>query len=107
MLAGLSEIFWPFIYIMGALFYCVFLQFLANLEYRYKNKKNLLSDEVYLEKIAGIYNISIYDLFCTAADSWKIPEKQMETAFKKYLKYGEIPYYVRDLVRQYKKDRPT
>jgi hypothetical protein len=102
MLSKLSEIIWPAIYLLGALFYCVFLQILARWEYRYKIKKNLLSDEECLEKLARIYGLSEYALFCVAADKWGISEKQMKAAFRNYLKCGDIPHYVRDLVRHYK-----
>jgi hypothetical protein len=104
MFSELFEIIRPLIYLLCALFYCVFLQFLARWEYRYKNKKNLFSDEAGLEKLAKIYGISEYVLFRVAADQWHISEKQREAAFKAYLKHGEIPYYVRDLVRHHKKE---
>ncbi len=104
MFAELSEIIWPVFYLLGSLLYCVFLQMLARLEYRYKNKKNLISDEECLEKLARIYGISEYALFCMAADQWHISEKQMKAAFKTYLKYGEIPHYVRDLMRHHQKE---
>jgi hypothetical protein len=76
MLAELSEMIWPVVYIMGALFYCIFLQFLARLEYRYKNKKTILSDEACVEKLARVYGISEYALFCMAADKWNISENR-------------------------------
>jgi hypothetical protein len=107
MFTELYEIIRPLIYLIGALFYCVFLQFLARWEYRYKNKKNSFPDEVGLKKLAQIYGISEYVLFCAAADKWHISEKQREAAFKAYLKYGEIPHYVRDLVRHHKKEIDT
>jgi hypothetical protein len=107
MFTELSEMIRPLIYLLGALFYCVFLQFLARWEYRYKNNINLFSDEVSLEKLAKIYGISEYVLFCVAADQWHISEKQRESAFKAYLKHGEIPHYVRDFVRHHKKEIDT
>jgi hypothetical protein len=107
MFTELFEIIRPLIYLLGALFYCVFLHFLARWEYRYKIKKNLFSDEVSLEKLAKLYEVSEYVLFCVAADQWHISEKQKEAAFKAYLKHGEIPHYVRDFVRHHKKEIGT
>jgi hypothetical protein len=104
MLADLSEIIWPAIYLLGSLSYCVFLQMLARLEYRYKNKKDLLSEQVCVEKLARIYGISEYAIFCKAADKWHISEKKTEAAFRTYLKCGDIPHYVRDLVRNHKNE---
>jgi hypothetical protein len=102
MFAELSEIIWPAIYLLGSLLYCIFLQMLARLEYRYKNKNDLLSDEVCVEKLARIYGISEYAFFRAAADKWHISEKKTEAAFRTYLKCGDIPHYVRDLVRNHK-----
>lgn len=102
MFVELSEIIWPAIYLLGSLLYCIFLQMLARLEYRYKNKNDLLSDEVCVEKLARIYGISEYAFFRAAGDKWHISEKKTEAAFRTYLKCGDIPYYVRDLVRNHK-----
>jgi hypothetical protein len=104
MFSELSEIVLPAIYLLGALFYCIFLQILARMEYRYKCKKNLFPDEMCLEKLARIYGISEYTFFCAAANKWHISEQQMKAAFRTYLICGDIPYYVRDLVRHHKKE---
>ncbi|MFO8086064.1 MAG: hypothetical protein R6U27_17275 [Desulfobacterales bacterium] len=88
-------------YILAALFYCVFLQFLAKVEYFYKKKKSVLTDETRLENLSKRYGVSEYAFFLIAADQWRISEKQAKAAFKTYLKNGHIPYYVRDFLRHH------
>ena len=91
-----------FAYLLGALIYCVFLQVLSRFEYHYKITNKPLSDEACLEKMSRIYGISEYMVFLAAATQWHISEKQTQSAFKNYLRRGDMPYYVRDFLRQHK-----
>jgi len=57
----------------------------------------------YLFKISRITGKSEYEIFCKAAENWRISNTQIKEDFKKYLVDESIPYYVNDFVRKNKK----
>jgi hypothetical protein len=65
------------------------------------NEKRIrpISDEESLSILALIRTCSEHDLFLSAAETWRISPAQAEYDFKNYLIYGNLPHYVRDLIR--------
>ncbi len=47
---------------------------------------------------------SVYQMFCVLGENWGKAEWEIKMDFKRYIKFGEIPFYVRDGMRKYGKD---
>lgn len=89
-------------YILMVFIYFAFLFLVSRIEYHVNKKKYSLTHEICLERLAKKYGVSEFTLFLRAALNWNIPEKEAKSNFKSYLANGDIPYYVRDFVRQHK-----
>ena len=89
-------------YILLLFGYCAVLIIVSRIEYHHNKKKHPLTDEACLELLAKKYGLSEFALFLQAAQNWDISERQARRNFKMYLTNGDIPYYVRDFIRQHK-----
>jgi hypothetical protein len=63
-------------------------------------KNRVLSDEEFMAYLARQAECSEYDLFYASSDNWHVPKATIERDFKKYLRSGHLPYYVKDYVRK-------
>ena len=67
---------------------------------RYWANLKPLSDEEYLTQMARRCLTSEYDLFRRAGRIWQVSSERMEVDFKRYLRGGNLPHYVNDLIRK-------
>lgn len=59
-----------------------------------------LGDERELSDLAFANGNSVYGVFKAAGSTWNLPVEKTEDDFKKYLRQGDIPHYVRDHLRR-------
>jgi hypothetical protein len=79
---------------------CIYLVLIRQEEKRFKARK--LCDEDYLHIMARMKNISEYDVFGLASEAWYHHPRPIDDDFENYLKYLEMPHYVRDFLRKNK-----
>ena len=63
-------------------------------------KNRILSDEEFIAYLARKSECSEYDIFHTSSENWHVPKATIEHDFRKYLRRGHLPYYVKDYVRK-------
>lgn len=90
--------------VLGAVAYIVLVRLIGRLEYKYKLAKEPFTDQFCLERLAVMRGVGEYEIFKEASERWRVPEPKKENDFKAYLKRGEIPYYVRDFVREHRQE---
>jgi hypothetical protein len=91
------------LYVLIPIFYVLLKRYL---DHRFI-KKQSLSDEDSLARIAYQNKCSEFDLFQCAGAQWHIPYRQIAGDFKIYLRKSDLPHYVRDYVRKHKPERNT
>jgi hypothetical protein len=84
------------IYLILVILYLLFIKYAA----RKAAERRMLTDEEYIAKMARLRGRSEHDIFCIAAQEWHVSEKKADRDFKTYLKYNELPYYVKDYIRK-------
>ncbi|MEJ2184007.1 MAG: hypothetical protein P8Y66_10885 [Nitrospirota bacterium] len=77
-----------------ALAYCAFLAWAGS-----RRKHSRKTDVERLYEAARRENLSEYEIFVGTGKKWNIPEARAREDFKHYLFHGEIPFYVRDYLR--------
>ncbi len=92
------------ILVVGAVCYIVLVRLIGRLEYKHKLAKEQYTDRFCLERLAVMRGVGEYEIFREAARKWSVPEPKKEDDFKTYLKRGDIPYYVRDFVREHRRE---
>ena len=90
----------PLIYPLAAIAYIL----LMNRAAKRLNQNRPLTEPEYLTRMARTQGRSEYDLFCDCGNNWRFSRQKVEDDFKSYLLRGQIPHYVRDCIRKYKKE---
>lgn len=54
-----------------------------------------------LSNLAFASGLSVYDLFKAAGSAWNFSNGKIENDFKRYLKQGDVPPYVRDYAKKH------
>lgn len=99
-MADLISTLGPLIYPLAAILYILFLHQTS----RRLNENRPLTEPEYLTRMARMQGRSEYDLFCDCGENWRFSKNKVEDDFKSYLLCGQIPHYVRDCIRKYKKE---
>lgn len=84
-------LFWMFVTVVAA----AVVVYLFERRFRRRTKE----EAERLFELARRLNCSEFDIFQTSGQKWSIPDKRVKRDFKRYLHYGEIPFYVRDYLR--------